>query len=160
MQELHNSHTLSLIFTIAVVASILVQAVVAISFFALIAKTLNKLTSISESLSLKAGPLVADVHSVVQDITPKIKVISENIVDISDTVREQTKHVNVTVDEVVDKTRAQAVKVDDMVSAVLGSIAHAGTVVQDSVTRPVRQVSGVLRGIRVGLETLVQEEKK
>ncbi len=160
MQEMHNSHTLSLIFTIAVVASIIVQAIVAIAFFAVTAKTMNKLSSIAEALSLKASPLVADVHSVVQDITPKIKIISENIADISDTVREQTKHVNVTVEEVVDKTRAQAVKVDDMVSAVLGSIAHAGNVVHEGVARPARQVSGVLRGIRVGLETLVQEEKK
>jgi methyl-accepting chemotaxis protein len=96
----------------------------------------------------------------VKDLTPKIKTISENISDISETVKGQTQHVNVTVDEVVDKTRLQAAKVDDMVSAVLGSISHAGTTLQEGVAKPARQVSGVLRGIRVGLETLVREEKR
>jgi hypothetical protein len=40
-----------------------------------------------------------------------------------------------------------------MVTAVLNSVAHAGETIQAGVAKPVRQVSGVLSGLRAGLET-------
>jgi hypothetical protein len=47
MQAMQNQHTLSLIFTIAVVISIVVQAVVAIVFSMIIAKTAKKLGNLA-----------------------------------------------------------------------------------------------------------------
>ncbi|WP_124847184.1 hypothetical protein [Acidipila sp. EB88] len=167
-------YTLFLIFTIVVVVSIVVQMIV----FAVLAlgllKAVRELTALAKTISAKALPLVGTVGGIVEDVRPKvssiatsvsgimsdakpkISTITGHIVDITGTVRDQTVHVNTTVDDVVDKTKAQAAKVDDMVSAVLGSIAHAGTAVQAGVTKPVRQVGGVLSGIANVVETLFQ----
>ncbi len=154
MQVTPVPSTLFLIFTIAVVVSVVIQGAVFLGLYIAVSKALTKITGITQDLTTKANPIIADVRSIVSDVTPKVKTISGNLVDISETVKGQTKHVNSTVDDVVDKTRAQASKVDEMVSAVLDSISHAGTTVQEGVTKPVRKVSAVVTGLRVGLETL------
>ena len=160
MQAMQSSHILFLVFTIAVVVSVVVQATVFGAILVIVFKNLGKLLRLFEELSARALPIVADVRDLVQDVSPKVRTISSQVVEITSAVRDQTLHVNTTVDEVVDKTRVQANKVDDMVSAVLGTIAHAGSTVQSGVTRPARKVGGVLHGIRVGLETLFKEETK
>ena len=88
------------------------------------------------------------------------RTVSSQIVEITSTVRDQTKHVNTTVDDVVGKTNAQLAKVDEMVSAVIGSIAHAGATVQSGVSKPVRKVNGLLQGLKVGVETLFRSESR
>ena len=148
------SHTLSLIFVIAVVASIVVQACVFLGLFIVVAVALKKVTKLTTELSGKAMPIVGEVRAIVHDLNPKIKTVSGNVVDITSAVREQTQHVNTTVEDVVDRTRAQAVKVDDMVSAVLGSISHAGAAVQTGVGKPVRKAGSLIHALRVGLGVL------
>ena len=161
MQVPEPDHTLSLIFTIAVVLSILVQAAVFVGLYFAVTTALKKVTAILEEVKGKAMPLVGsaqgiaqNVQSIVQDVTPKVKTVASHIVEISGTVRDQAKHVNSTVDDVVDKTKAQAAKVDDMVSAVLGSISHAGSTVQAGVAKPARRVSHIFQGFQATIESL------
>lgn len=154
MQVAQAPYTLSLIFTIAVVACLVIQAAVFIGLYFAVSTALKKLTKISDDLTAKAMPIIGSVRTIVEDVTPKVKTVSSHVVDITATVRDQTQHVNSTVDEVVDKTRVQAEKVDDMVSAILGSIVHAGTAVQEGVAKPVRQVNGVLNGFNAAINSL------
>ncbi len=85
--------------------------------------------------------------------------LSDKLVEMSTTVKEQTKHVNSTVGDVVDKTRHQAERVDEMVSAILNGVSHAGATIQAGVTKPARQVSGILQGLRAGIESLFSKSK-
>lgn len=160
MQVTPVPYTLALIFTIAVVISIVIQGAVFLGLFLIARTTIKKLMGILEEVKGKALPIVGDVRGIVQDVTPKVKTISGHMVEISETVRDQTKHVNSTVGEVVDKTRAQADKVDDMVSAVLTSLSHAGSSVSAGVAKPARKVSSVVTGLRVTLESLFKQKNR
>jgi len=152
------SYNLQLVFTIAVVISIVIQAGVSLGLYFAVTTALKKIMKITEDVTAKAMPIVGNVREVVQDLTPKIRTVSGHIVDISSTVRDQTQHVTSTVDDVVDKTRVQASKVDEMVSAVLGSLSHAGSTVQAGVAKPVRKVGSVLHGLRAGLDVLLSKK--
>lgn len=160
MQVTPVPFTLALIFTIAVVLSIVIQGAVFLGLFLIARTTIKKLMGILDEVKGKALPIVGDVRGIVQDVTPKVKTISGHLVEISETVRDQTKHVNSTVGEVVDKTRVQAGKVDEMVSAVLTSISHAGSSVSAGVAKPARKVSSVLNGLRVTLESVFGHKNK
>ncbi len=150
------SNTLFLIFVIFFVISVLIEIGVLLGLLFVALKTVKKVTEVLDLAKAKATPIVGEVQSLVQELTPKVRTISSHLVEISTTVRDQTKHVNNTVDDVVDKTRAQATKVDEMVSAVLGGISHAGSTVSAGVAKPVRKVSSILHGIRVGLDSLFE----
>lgn len=152
------SYNLQLVFTIAVVLSIVIQAGVFLGLYFAVTIALKKILKITEDVTAKAMPIVGNVREVVQDLTPKIRTVSSHIVDISSTVRDQTQHVNSTVGEVVDKTRTQAGKVDEMVSAVLGSLSHAGSTVQAGVAKPARKVSSVLHALRASLSVLLNKK--
>lgn len=155
MQQVSQTpHVLFLIFTIAVVFSVVVQAAVFVGVFVVVTRAVEKMMKIANQLSEKAGPIVDQVGGIVREVEPKIRTVSSQVVEISSAVRDQTMHVNTTVDEVVDKTNAQVAKVDEMVSAVIGTLAHAGEAVHSGVSRPARKVSSLLHGVRVGVETL------
>ena len=165
MEVTQSSHTLALVFTIAVVLSILIQAAVFVGLYIAVSTALKKITKLLDEVKVKAMPIIGsaqtiagNVQNIVQDVTPKVKTVTSHVVEISATVRDQTKHVNSTVDDVVDKTKAQAAKVDDMVSAVLGSIAHAGASVQSGVSKPARRVSSILQGLQAGIESLFRRK--
>ena len=159
VQPTTSTYNLSLVFTIAVVVSIAIQALVFIGVFLVVARTLKKIEELTTGLSGKTTPIVNDVRLIVEDLAPKIRKISSEVAELTEAVRNQAMHVNSTVDDVVGRTHAQAVKVDDMVSAVIGGVAHAGATIQSGVTRPVRRVSALWNGIRAGLGELKSRER-
>jgi methyl-accepting chemotaxis protein len=153
MQPIEVPQLLFLIFTIAIVLSVVVQTVVTVMLILTARKAVEKIEDLTDTLSLRALPLIAQSRLIIEDMSPKLRVISANLVEISTTLKNQTTHVNSTVGEVVDKTRNQAERVDEMVTAVLNSMAHAGETIHAGVSKPVRQVNGVLNALRAGLES-------
>jgi methyl-accepting chemotaxis protein len=159
MQVFEVSYGLFLVFTIAVVIGVVVQATVFILLVLAIRRAVEKIEKATTDLSGKAVPLMFQTRVILEDLSPKVKTITSNLVEISNTLKNQTQHVNSTVGEVVDKTRQQADRVDEMVTAVLDSVTHAGATIQAGVSKPVRQVSGILNGIRVGIETFLRKSQ-
>ena len=146
------SDTIQLLFIIFFILSVVVEIGVLLGLLAVALVTIKKLLAIVEEVKGKTLPIVGDVR--------KGKPISGHLVEISATVRDQTKHVNTTVDDVVDKTRAQANKVDEMVSAILEGLTHAGSTVSAGVSKPVRKVSSLLHGLRVGIDHLLTQKTR
>jgi hypothetical protein len=152
MQVIAVPQTLFLIFTIAVVICLIIQAGVFLGLYLIARTAAAKAEKISLDLNVRAMPILAQVRGIAEDLSPKLRVISSNLVEISNTLKDQTRHVNTTVGEVVDKTRVQADRVDEMVSAILDGVTHAGATIQAGVSKPVRQVNGIFQGLRAGLE--------
>ena len=158
MEVTQSSHTLALIFTIAVVLSILIQAAVFVGLYIAVSTALKKVTSLLDEVKGKAMPIIGNVQNIVQDVTPKVKTVTSHVVEISATVRDQAKHVNSTVDDVVDKTKSQAAKVDDMVSAVLTSLSHAGQSVQAGVSKPAQKVGSLIQNLQGAIESVFRRK--
>ncbi len=159
MQGIEVPQTLFLIFTIAVVVSVVIQAGVFLGFLLMARGAASKAEKLADDLSARALPILLQTRYILEDLSPKLKVISANLVDVSNTLKDQTRHVNTTVGEVVDKTRQQAERVDEMVSAILDGVTHAGATIQAGVAKPVRQVNGVLQGLRVAIESYFSKTK-
>jgi uncharacterized protein YoxC len=159
MHAIQLPFVLFLIFTIAVVLCLAIQTWVIVTLLMTLKKAVEKIEQLSDGFSGKALPILTQVRSVVEDLSPKLKIITANLVDISNTVRDQTRHVNTTVGEVVDKTRHQAERVDEMVSAILDGVTHAGVTIQAGVAKPVRQVNGIFQGLRAGFESFFSKSK-
>jgi methyl-accepting chemotaxis protein len=159
MQSTVVPQNLFLIFTIAVVVSVVIQCCVFLGMLIVVMKAVKKFTGIAEELKAKALPIMGQGQTIITDLTPKIKTISANLVETSNTVREQVKHVDATVGDVVDKSKQQAERVDDMVSAVLDGVTHAGETIKHGVKIPVRQIAGILNGIAAAIESFKRSPK-
>jgi hypothetical protein len=87
----------------------------------------------------------------VDSLSPKLKHITENMVEVSDILRSETQHITVSLSDVVERTHQQAARVDHIVSSTLNGIGHATAAVQEGISAPLRHLSGVLDGLRVGI---------
>jgi uncharacterized membrane protein len=148
-----------IVFTAITAAAVLLQALVLLALFLAVRKAMSKLLTVTDEVKEQALPLLASARSLVEDVSPKLKVASGNLVDVSHTLRQQANHVNDTVSVLLDKTNAQLSRVDEMISGTLNAVDHATRTIESAVSTPVRRVSGLLHGLKTGVEVFITKKK-
>jgi hypothetical protein len=146
-----------IIFTAITSFGVLLQACVLLAMYIGLRQTTSKLHEVTDELKQHALPTIATARDLLQDISPKLKVASTNIVDASKSLRYEAEHVNAAIDDLLHKTSAQAARVDGIVTASIDSAAHATEAVQHAFAVPVRQISAVVAGLKAGFEVLVRK---
>ena len=153
-----DRETLLVIFVgiIAVFFLVLIIGIVAAAVYALRLKkqVLTAIDSMKASVLQKATPIVAQAHGLVTEFTPKVRSITDDLVEISHTVRAQVTDIDSTLSHVTAKARSQADRVNGMVSSTLDTTSHVVQSVENGIRIPIREVSGVLAGLRAGLDVL------
>jgi hypothetical protein len=159
-------------FTAVTAFGVLLQAAVLLGMLLAIKGALKRMNEISELAQEHAIPALASARRLLEEVGPKLKVASQNAVtvsqnaikvtqaavEISDTLKDQSTRLGVTVDHLREKTEIQAERVDEMVSGTLDSIANATAVLQRVVAGPIRQIGAVLNGLRAGFGVLRERE--
>lgn len=158
MHEWTTQHTLIAITAITSIG-IFIQACVLIGVYFAAKKAMAQVTKLVEDARQHVLPTLATSRSLIEDISPKIKVITSNFTEVSHTVRHQSAHINSAVSEVVDKTRKQADRVDGIVTGTLDGINTAASNIQEGIAIPMRKVNGLLNGIRATLDVLLQRSR-
>jgi methyl-accepting chemotaxis protein len=103
----------------------------------------------------KVTPILDGTHQLLRENSPKVKVITENFAEASHIIREKAREFDVTASDLNARTRAQAARVDGMVSSVLNSTAEITETIQRGIKVPVREVNGIMNGLKAGLDVLV-----
>jgi hypothetical protein len=85
---------------------------------------------------------------------PKLETLITNLSDSSTMVRSQLERLDATVNDVVDRTRLQIIRADELLSRTLDRVEQTSDMVHNTVVSPIRQLSGLMQGITVGLEFL------
>ena len=149
-----DSQTLTVIFVIATAVGVLLQAGILLGMLIVLLQVKKKILPLAERLEEQVTPIIANTRSVVADLTPKVKTVSANVVDMSGTLREKAVDVGNVVTDISSRTKHQSARIDTMVTGTLNSIGQATAAVEKGIQVPLRQVNGVLNGIRAGFETL------
>jgi hypothetical protein len=153
-----NSRLL-MIFVGMVAIAMVVQAIAVIVLAVGAAKASKKGLEIAEELRTKMGPILDTTHTMIHDSAPKVKIITENLVETSHIVRSKAAEFDATASELNMKTRAQAARVDGMVTSVLNTTADISETLQRAIKVPVREFSGLVNGLKAGLDVLVGRVK-
>ena len=74
--------------------------------------------------------------------------------EIAHGLRVQTDEMQTSVSELIEKVRVQTSRLDAMFTGVLDAVDRAGGFVAEAVSRPVRQLSGLVASIKAVLESL------
>lgn len=145
-------------FTAVTAVGVLMQALVLLGMLLALKGALGRLDDVSKLAEQHVLPALASARHLLEEVSPKLKVAADNVVQASQTLRSQSQHVNTTLDDLLKKTESQADRIDEMVTATLNTIAHATSTMQRVVVTPARQVSAVLNGLRAGLDVLWHKE--
>ncbi len=152
---MHNdAQTVTLIFTIVTGIGVLLQAGILFGMFLAVRETQKKLHGLTDRLEEHVLPMVSTTRGMVEDLSPKLKIITGNLVDASGTMRAQAENVSHVVSDMSTRTRKQTARVDTMITGTLNSIGNASATLEKSIAAPLRQVNGVLAGLRAGIESL------
>ncbi len=147
----------------AVVLQMLILFVMAIVMFKLSAR-LKKVADETESrvfpLIDSAKVLQQDVKSFLETARPKIDVILDNAAHLTTTARTDLERVQVTLNDLLDRLRLQVIRADEMVTRAMDRVEETSERVQHSVMSPVRQVSGIVQAVSVGVGTFFSNQKR
>ena len=153
-----NSRLLMIFVGLAAIA-LMVQAIALVIMAVAAGKARRDGMALVDELRVKMTPIVDSAQELVRDSSPKIKVITENLVEASHIVRNKAREFDVTASDLNAKTRAQAARVDGMVSSVLDTTAEIKDTIQRGIKIPVREVAGMVNGLKAGLDVLVGRTK-
>jgi uncharacterized protein YoxC len=114
-----------------------------------------------DEVRTKVEPLLDSSHELVQQtralmvrLEPKLETAADDLADITRTVREETKRFSASVDEVTGRMRRQAERVDEMTTSTLNTVDKVGHFLNEAVSAPVRQISGVVAAARAVITSL------
>ncbi len=122
----------------------------AIAAFILL-RTVNKIHDKVEPLADKTEPILELVRSSMNELVPKLVAVSDDVVELSRTARDQVNRVGELLTDFAQQAKAQVAKIDGAVESTVDSVQHAGESVKDAVLKPVREVNGVLAGIKTAI---------
>jgi hypothetical protein len=158
--SLSSGNSRLLMIFVAMVAIAMVAQAVALIIMAIgAAKARKRGLEIAEEIRVKMMPIISGTHEMIRDNAPKVKIITENFVEASHVIRSKAQEFDVTASDLNAKTRAQAARVDGMVTSVLNTTAEISESIQRGIKVPVREVTGVVNGLKAGLDVLVGRAK-
>lgn len=126
-------------------------------------KLLKRVDSIANHVDQTVSPLLKKSTALIDELTPKVHDICTNAQQVSYTVREKVDDLAATVEQLNNtmlelnaRARTQVVRVDGMVTEALDTTEQVSRTVQENIKKPVRQMAGIIAGLRAGLETLIE----
>ncbi|HUO25415.1 MAG TPA: hypothetical protein VMU61_07090 [Candidatus Aquilonibacter sp.] len=136
-------------------AAVLLQAGVLVAMYVAMRKSSARMEALAVEVKTKALPTLDTAQAMLTEIRPKLQILLENISETSFAVRSQVQRVDAAVTDVVDRARLQVIRADELLSQTLDRVEETSEMVHKTVVSPVRQLSGLMQGITVGLEFLL-----
>jgi methyl-accepting chemotaxis protein len=134
--------------------AVLLQAGVLLAMYLTMRKMSQRMEALATEVRVKVMPTVEQAQEMLSTARPKVQGIVENLESAAKLVRSQVERVDATVNDVMDRARLQIIRGDELLTRTLDRVEQTSEMVQKTVVSPVRQFSGLLQGITVGLEFL------
>ncbi len=101
-----------------------------------------------------------NVKSFIETARPKIELVLDNAAQITTTAKDGAQRVETTVNDVVDRIRLQVIRGDEMLTRTMDRVEETSEKVQHTVMSPVRQVSGIVQAIGVGVGSFFNQQRR
>jgi NAD+--asparagine ADP-ribosyltransferase len=134
--------------------AVLLQAGVLLAMYLAMRKSSERMQALADDVKTKVMPTVVEAQEMMTNLRPKVEVIVDNLADATTLMRSEIQRIDATVNDVVDRARLQVIRADELFSRTLDRVEQTSDIVHKTVISPVRQFSGLMQGITVGLEFL------
>jgi methyl-accepting chemotaxis protein len=141
-------------------AALFGQFIVMLVAYFTVRKAINNMQGEIGEIRSTVMPMLTRSKELLEKVAPRVESVAADVADMAQSAREQTAHIRYTADEVLARVYRQTSRVDHMVTNVVDGVEHASTVVANSVTRPVRQVSAMLAAAKAFLGVLATGRRR
>ena len=136
-------------------AAVFLQMLIMAGMFFTMRKTSSRMEALAVEVKVKALPAIEQAHAMLAELRPQVSDILGNVNHTTELVRGHMTRLDATVHDLLDRTRLQVIRTDELVTKTLDRVEDATEAVHGTVMTPVRQLSGIMHGISVGLGFLV-----
>ncbi len=134
--------------------AVMLQAGILLAMYLAMRKSTTLMENMAAEVRTKVLPTISQAEILMTDIRPKLEVIAENLQESTTVLRDQLERMDATVTDAVDRGRLQIIRADELLTRTLDRVEQTTDMVHSTVISPVRQLSGLIQGITVGLEFL------
>ena len=134
--------------------AVLLQAGVLLAMYIAMRKSTQHLEELAGDVKTKVMPTVTQAQEMITELRPKIETIVENLRDTTTVLRSEAQRVDAAVNDVIDRARLQVIRADELLGRTMDRVEQTSEMVHKTVVSPVKQISGLVQGITVGLEFL------
>jgi|SRR5579864_8391206 len=154
------NETLIAAFIIVTCIAVIIQAGILVALFFSVKKSSARMEAIASNVESRTIPLIDSARAILDETGPHFKDVAANLADISSTLKMQAERVSATVENIVDRTQSQASRVDELVSRTINKVEETTDMVQHTVIAPVRQISGLVQALSVGVTSYLHRRRK
>jgi hypothetical protein len=155
------------LFIAVTAAAVVLQMLILLAMCVVMFRLSKKLQSVTDETQSRLLPILdntkvmqQEVKSFLETARPKIDMVLDNLAHVTTTTRAEVERVDLTVHDLLDRLRLQVIRVDEMVTHALDRVEETSEKVQHSVMSPVRQVSGIVQAISVGVGTFFSSQRR
>jgi methyl-accepting chemotaxis protein len=167
MPKLDNE-TIELICIAVTALAVLLQAVVLFAVYLAMRKAIGSVREEVEDLRTSLMPMVDNSRELIDNsrvlvdntrrlfarLAPKAEATASDVARVAHGLREQTEELESAAQEILARVRVQASRVDAMTTSGLDALDRAGSYVAETVSKPVRQLSGLVAAAKAIIDTL------
>jgi hypothetical protein len=153
---MHNldSQSLQLIIVLAVAITMLLQTFALLAIFAALKKAAASMREDVEELRASVVPVLESARELLAHTGPKIEAAVIDAAAITHNLRRQTVDVQQAATEVIERMRRQSARADSMLTNVMDAADKTASFMTEQVSKPVRQISGLLASAKAVMESL------
>ena len=132
--------------------ALLMNAIASIGAF----RAIRRLERKVEPLIPEAMSALQEARAAIQDVTADVRGVTGQMREMITELQDQVKEIGVARDEFTTRFKVQAERAELILDDTITRVQDVAHFLQSSVMRPVREVNGVVSGIRAALQTFVR----
>ncbi len=141
---------------------------VAISSISLLINAIASVGTLRVAKKLRddLAPLIPEVHQTLKSANEaidrtagEVRAVVETAREVLAEIRDQVQHIDSARTEIAQQLRVHGQRLDLVAEDVLGRLQEVVSVFHGSVVRPVREVSGILAGVKTAVQTFMLGRK-
>jgi hypothetical protein len=152
--------TLLKIFIAVTTFAVVVQAGILVGLYVAVRKSTARMEALAAEVKSRVLPTVETAQNLMVELRPKIDVISNNLAESSDLVRNQLGRLDATVTDVLDRARLQVIRADELLNRTMDKVEETSEVVHKTVISPLRQVNGLMAAISTGVDVFLGQKRR
>src|SRR6202162_5970610 len=128
--------TLLKLFIAVTTFAVVVQAGILVALYVAVRKSTERMEALATEVKSKVLPTVETAQSMLEELRPRIDVISVNVAESSNLLRNQLGRLDATVTDALDRARLQVIRADELLSRTMDRVEETGEVVHTTVRPP------------------------
>jgi|SRR5271165_7064895 len=148
------------IFIAVTTFAVVVQAGILVGLYLAVRKSTAKMEALATEVTGKTLPTIETVQSLLVELRPKIEVLTTNVAESSNLVRNQLGRLDATLTDVLDRTRLQVIRADELLNRTMDKVEDTTEIVHKTVVSPLRQVNGLMAAVSTGVEVFFGQKRR